>query len=235
MTWVLSDIHGCYRQYQQLLDTVSPGAQDSLYILGDAADRGPDSMRVLVDILHRPRTFYIPGNHDYFLRRLGPRYALSESEGGAGKTPFDAALYAVWMHDGGRETLRQFRALSLEMRLQVLHALHTAPAFAEVRAGGISWVLVHKPVAGFEKKPSWNQWGLRDYLRRAVPYERPYFADGRRIVSGHRWTARLRDDHASRFYTGNGHIVIDCGCVFGGSLGALCLDTGQAVYTAYTL
>lgn len=230
MIWVISDIHGCWEPYRELLHAVAPGGHDTLYILGDAADRGPSSMRVLLDIFSRPHTVYIPGNHDYFLRRLGPCYGLTREEGGRRRTPFDTALKTAWMHDGGRETLRQFQALPLPSRLHILQALHRAPAFVQVEAGRRTWVLVHKPVPGFERKPAWADWGLHDYLKSAVPYTRPYFPDGRIIVSGHHVTMQLREDKAPAVYTGNGHTVIDCGCAFGGRLGALCLDTGQTLY-----
>lgn len=31
-------------------------------------------------------------------------------------------------------------------------------------------------------------------------------------------------------YEGNGHIAIDCGCVYGERLAAYCLDDGRVVY-----
>ena len=230
MIWTISDIHGCWDAYQELLAEIAPGRHDTLYILGDATDRGPASMRVLLDIIRRPGTVYIPGNHDYFLRRLGPCCGLSPEEGGRRKTLFDAVLKTAWMHDGGRETLAQFRALPAAVRREILTYFESAPAFVQVNAGGADWVLTHKPVNGFERKPFWRDWGLPDYLRPAVPYTRPYFTDSRIILSGHTLTATLRPDGASSVYTGNGHIVIDCGCAFGGRLGAFCLDTGETVY-----
>ena len=40
---------------------------DYLYFLGDAADRGPDGVRIMQEILDRPNTTYIQGNHEQMM------------------------------------------------------------------------------------------------------------------------------------------------------------------------
>ena len=45
--YAVSDIHGCYTQFQHLLDKISLTDSDELYILGDVIDRGPKSPEVL--------------------------------------------------------------------------------------------------------------------------------------------------------------------------------------------
>ena len=42
MIYVMSDIHGCYEKYRQMLDLIRFCEEDTLYILGDVVDRGPD-------------------------------------------------------------------------------------------------------------------------------------------------------------------------------------------------
>lgn len=42
MKYIISDIHGCKKEYLQLLDKIQFSAQDHLYILGDVLDRGFD-------------------------------------------------------------------------------------------------------------------------------------------------------------------------------------------------
>lgn len=230
MHWVMSDIHGCLDEYLALLDRLALSSSDTLYILGDAIDRGPASAAVLTDVLSRPGVLYIPGNHDYFLRRLGPSYGLTPAEGGRRPTLFERALYAGWMLDGGRSTLAQFRALPAQTRREALFRLESAPAFLELTAGGTDYVLVHKAVPGFLSRPRFADWELGDYLWKRPDYRRPVLADGRTVVSGHTWTAEVRQDKKSRIWRGNGHLLLDCGCVFGGCLAACCLETGEEVY-----
>ena len=39
MTYVMSDLHGCYDKYVQMLEKIGFGDGDTLYILGDVIDR----------------------------------------------------------------------------------------------------------------------------------------------------------------------------------------------------
>ena len=50
------------------------------------------------------------------------------------------------------------------------------------------------------------------------------------IISGHTPTAIIREDKLPLVNEKNGHIAIDCGCVFGGRLAVYCLDTGEVYY-----
>jgi hypothetical protein len=55
-TQVIGDIHGCYREFKQLLDLCSDDADGGparLITLSDYVDRGPDSFGVLQLIRHR--------------------------------------------------------------------------------------------------------------------------------------------------------------------------------------
>ena len=40
--YAISDIHGCYTEFMNVLETASFGDGDELYILGDIVDRGID-------------------------------------------------------------------------------------------------------------------------------------------------------------------------------------------------
>ena len=51
MIYADSDIHGDYSKYRALLEEVSFQSQDTLYILGDVIDRGPDGVKILRDIM----------------------------------------------------------------------------------------------------------------------------------------------------------------------------------------
>ena len=53
MNYVISDIHGCYEQYMKLLDKIHFSERDTLYLLGDLVDRGPEPMEVVKDVMRR--------------------------------------------------------------------------------------------------------------------------------------------------------------------------------------
>ena len=47
MIYAMSDIHGQYEQFLTLLEQIGIRKEDTLYILGDVVDRGPESMKIL--------------------------------------------------------------------------------------------------------------------------------------------------------------------------------------------
>ena len=53
MIYAISDIHGCFAQYQAMLREISFSSRDTLYVLGDVIDRGPDGIRILQDMMLR--------------------------------------------------------------------------------------------------------------------------------------------------------------------------------------
>jgi len=95
--FAIGDIHGNYKQLQQLLGYISYNdAEDRLIFLGDVIDRGPDSRLVMEFLLERQkegRHIFLRGNHEDFV--------LSLSEGNP------SALY-VWLNEGGRACMRSY-------------------------------------------------------------------------------------------------------------------------------
>ncbi len=65
-TYVISDIHGCYREFMQLLHMAKFTKQDTLYILGDIVDRGPATRQVFdwVYSRYKKNVYMLMGNHE---------------------------------------------------------------------------------------------------------------------------------------------------------------------------
>ena len=57
MHYVIADIHGCYDLYLKMLEKIGFSDNDTLYFLGDAIDRGPDGIKVLLDMMARKTLF----------------------------------------------------------------------------------------------------------------------------------------------------------------------------------
>ena len=64
-TYVMSDIHGMYDKYKEILDIISFSDSDVLYILGDVIDRGTQSIEVLQDMMMYHNIIPLIGNHEY--------------------------------------------------------------------------------------------------------------------------------------------------------------------------
>lgn len=61
---IVGDIHGCWDEFQALLDLAALGADDPIISVGDLVDRGPQSPRVLRFFRDTPNARTIMGNHE---------------------------------------------------------------------------------------------------------------------------------------------------------------------------
>lgn len=66
----IGDIHGCHKEFEELLDRLDLHDDDRLVLLGDLISRGPDSGRV-VELARKHATVALLGNHE--LRHLNYR------------------------------------------------------------------------------------------------------------------------------------------------------------------
>ena len=125
MTYLMSDIHGHYRKYLDILDKIGLSDGDDLYVLGDVVDRGPEPMALLNDMSMRANVFPLLGNHDWsakiILRRLNVEITTENIS--IQITADILSAYFGWLSDGGRETNNDFRKLSQDDRNAILDYL----------------------------------------------------------------------------------------------------------------
>ena len=72
-TYAIGDIHGCLWALKTLFVTVDFQPDDTIVVLGDYVDRGPDSKGVIDFLLEKERQHnmvFIKGNHDIMMNRL---------------------------------------------------------------------------------------------------------------------------------------------------------------------
>ena len=233
MQYAVSDIHGCYDKYIQLLRRLGLKDSDTLYVLGDMIDRGPDGLKILMDISMRPNVVPFLGNHEYAALTCLPWLMEELTEE---NTEPDVLLWRLqstqgWISDGGETTIAEFRRLSTEAQQDVLDILEDLTVYEEVKAGGREFVLVHAGLDGFSPDKPLDDYQLDELiLSRPEPGE-TYFPH-KYLVCGHTPTpyytgARPED---ARIYRRDRLISIDCGCAFGGTLGCICLDTLEELY-----
>lgn len=227
MTYVVSDIHGCYGAWIRALAAISFSGEDTIYVLGDMVDRGTGSIRLLQDMMMRPNVIPLLGNHEYMmvsvLRRLSVEITAENAE--SYLTSDDLMGYASWMENGGRTTLAEFRRLSRPEQADILDYLADCALFETVSAGGRDYILVHAGFEPFVPGRPLEDYGIEHTLFTTPAEDASYFPD-RCLVTGHRPTADRRIRRS------RGHFSVDCGCVFGGSLGVLRLDDLQEFYVS---
>lgn len=92
----IGDIHGCAAALRGLLIAIAPSPEDTLVLLGDYVDRGPDSQAVielLVQLRQRTNVVAVMGNHEEMMLKVL-----------AGELD-----YSVWLKHGGLSTLDSYQ------------------------------------------------------------------------------------------------------------------------------
>ncbi len=81
-TYVISDIHGCFEEFQAMLSKISLSSEDRLYLAGDYIDRGEQSLAMLRWLEKCPENvFPIKGNHDSeFIENIRIMRRIDQSE-----------------------------------------------------------------------------------------------------------------------------------------------------------
>lgn len=193
MVYCISDIHGEYDRYKDMLTLVQFSDNDTLYVvLGDVIDRGPDGVDALHDIMHRPNVHMMLGNHEaMFLATLGPHNEVGARE--------------LWEQNGGdctRADLLYCRRP--ETREAIINYLMCLPDYLNIEVNGKPYHLVH----GYPAFDHFN----RLWSRPNRDFQSPM--PGTTVIVGHTPTPFLTEDYDNpcAIWYGNGIIDIDCGC-----------------------
>ncbi len=115
-TYAVSDLHGYYDVFIRGLDRIGFSETDTLYVIGDAIDRGPDGIKILQYIMAHRNMDLIIGNHEFMMLNSVDPGGYKECNG------TDAFL---WLnYNGGRATFRKYKSLRLNDRMVLLSWLN---------------------------------------------------------------------------------------------------------------
>ncbi len=234
MKYVVADIHGCYEEYMELIQKINLAEEDHLYILGDALDRGDEPMKVILDMVQRKNITYIIGNHDYlflyFIRKLGLDLSSVSN-----MSADDIVDFQAYLEDGGLVTIETFMKLSSVEKKAVYDFLGNSKVYEELIVDNKRYILVHAGIDNFKEEKTLDEYDVLDFICERADYSRRYFQDNNTyVITGHTPTMYINRDSSSKMYTGNGHIAIDCGCVYGGKLAAYCIEKDSVTYVDAT-
>ena len=231
-TYVISDIHGRYDMFSELLERIGLTDEDVLYILGDVIDRGPDPIRTLLRLMEMPNAVCLKGNHevmaldclDFLMQEITDQSILSLEE--------VMENVVRWQYNGSKTTIEEFRQLSREMQQAVVDFMKQMPVYKKLSVAGKDYLLVHGGLGDFRPDKKMEEYSLHDLVWERPDYSTPYFPDVY-VVTGHTPTLIIADNPRPGYiFQGNHHIAIDCGSYWpGGRLGAIRLDDGQEFYS----
>ena len=152
MTYVMSDLHGHYDKYLAMLDRIGFSDDDTLYILGDVIDRGPQPVTLLLDMSMRANVIPLLGNHEAMASALLRRLCVEITEENYATQITADILRAmqVWQEDGGDTTLSEFRALNAEDREALLDYIDDFLPYETLTVAGNRFILVHGGTSGLQ-------------------------------------------------------------------------------------
>lgn len=231
-TYVISDIHGQYKMFLDLLDKIKLKDTDTLYILGDILDRGPHPIKALIKIMEMPNAICIAGNHEYMALQCLP-FLMKEITEMSIDQLNEKMLnnLVIWQCNGSKTTLNEFRTLELDMKYEVLDFLNDLQLYEELTVNGKKFLLVHGGLGNFSPEKALEDYEIEELVWNRTKYYVQYYTDVK-LVTGHTPTQKIKGNPRPGYvYRKNNHIAIDCGCnLKNGRLAAVCLDTEEEFY-----
>lgn len=221
-TYVMSDLHGCYDSFMQMLKEINFNDEDKLYILGDIFDRGKNPILIFDYILNHKNIELIMGNHEKMFL-----------EWWEGERPEYPMLY-------GYNTIKEIQEMQIKVQFNYCEELYKQikklPLYKIIEVNEQKYILTHarivvsddckdKDIDEFinlqeENTLLWNgdtsnEKQYKDYIN----------------IVGHTPTPLIREDKQSLICNKGCVIYIDCGACFnGGRLGCLRLDGMKEFY-----
>jgi serine/threonine protein phosphatase 1 len=206
--FAVGDIHGCNKTLQKIVeDVIRLELDDTLFLLGDYIDRGPNSKGVLDYLLQRIEAGYdirpLLGNHEEMLLNAAS----------------DPVARTIWYGNGGWGTMREFGVNTPEEIPQsYLNFLASLPLMHLLD----DYLLVHAGL-NFRMADPITESTTQDLL-----WARDYRVDpsklvGRTLVTGHTKVPLFE----IKELLATSHIKLDNGCYDKGEIGygaLVCLD-----------
>lgn len=219
MKYVISDLHGIYDKFIEMLELINFSKEDELYILGDIFDRGPNPLAILEYVLAHKNIHLIKGNHEEMF--------IDYFEDGDG---------SLWYYNGGQTTHHQIIKMGYIYEESLYKYIKKLPTYMVVD----KFILVH---AGLYFPSNYNELSLEQLLEQQEEdinlWDRSNVGKDIKfkdytVICGHTPVQSINDsiDEVKIVHT-PGHIYIDCGCCFtkaNGKLACLRLDDMEEFY-----
>lgn len=135
MTYVMSDIHGYYDKFLKMLEKINFTDNDTMIIIGDVIDRGPQGITMLKDIMGRKNVMMTMGNHELMMLEslLGP-YGEQEQQKSSEN----------WIQrNGGYETMKEIDPMTDEELMKIIAFISELPTAIDLELGGRKFHMVH--------------------------------------------------------------------------------------------
>ena len=223
-TYVISDIHGMYKEFIAMLELIKFNKEDELYIIGDIIDRGPQPIDLLEYIVAHNNIHLIKGNHEEMLLEwyyYGNYYWIS--------------------NNGGDTTYRQLQDYQMHSNINYLDAvvqyINRLPLYKILEINEKKYILVHSALDILDDiKDMSVEELIRIQDKNYMLWNREHIENVKTfkdytIIHGHTPVQLIDKNNTGTIITKQGNIYIDCGaCFTNGKLGCLRLDDMETFY-----
>lgn len=230
MIYLTSDVHGCYKQFRQMLEYVRFGENDFLYIIGDVLGRGAEPIPLLQYVMRQPNMELLRGNHEQaFLWNMDKNTSRFSDE----------QVRNLWLTHSGPETYEQFMALPFDDQKEIIEYLRQRPIYkivgknilvhAGIESDGIEYDTLEDLMA--QQKGDKMIWATKELYCKPLLLKDPEV----RVFFGHMFSLIIRQDrgeplNSTEIWKDVNRIGLDCGYAFGGKMVMYCLDTHREYY-----
>lgn len=223
MHYVMSDIHGQYEAYLDVLSQINFdhfSKNDKLYILGDVIDRGDGNIKILQHVIENQDKIQVTmGNHEKMFLKAVPEPRIKG---------LDSNKMEHWRRNGGASTLTEFTLLSIPERREILNFLKNLPYRKIIQVNKEKYYLVHAmPYGAKSSSRSTQHMAKREQMLWGT-FE-SFHPKNVTVLFGHRCTVnydpRFRTDldipEHFQIYQQDNYIAVDCGCAYRNKLSRL--------------
>lgn len=215
MNYVMSDLHGCYDEFLQMLGQIDFTASDNMVIIGDAVDRGTGSVKLLKNLITRKNIRLLMGNHEWFMSDTIKRLPIDINFETIHEYIDDTVeitrenlneyrtehSYRNWTYNGGESTFHEYLGLSLQERAEVIKFLSGLSYYCELTVENQKYLLVHTIPMGFEKEKPLENYKPLDLLFNPHIKKDEWngrFYDDKIMIVGHTPTLSISDEYAGK-------------------------------------
>lgn len=131
MHYVISDLHGCLKEFQTLLKKISFSKDDVLYVVGDVLDRGKKPITLLEYIMNQDNIHLLMGNHELMFLEGIREYFKNDT------------ISNHWKYNGGDTTMKEFEKRSKKRQKEIVEYVMNLPVTKEIEVNGQKYLLVH--------------------------------------------------------------------------------------------
>ena len=226
MTYFCSDLHGEYEAFCRLLDKISFGGGDTMYILGDFVDKGKASLPLARLIMEEEGFKALCGNHEYYFLK---HYAFCVDE-------YEAGL----SEDLWKSVAEYFPEARAEEMPEIADFLETLPFYFEEK----DFICVH---AGLELDKNGAILPMQEQDRNYLLFDRNFKeknvvpVNGKTVLFGHtpcsyeNGTGKFIKTLKSGIYGGTrltdySKIRLDTGAALTGMVGCLRKEDMREIY-----